>query len=38
VRRAELDEWLQAFPRAGEEIDRIVDEVLQEVGRAKDDS
>jgi len=36
VRREELDDWLQAFPRAGEETDRIVDEVLQEVRGAND--
>ena len=29
--QADLDTWLRSFPRAGEDVDRLVDEVLEEL-------
>jgi hypothetical protein len=31
IRREGLDDWLQGFPRAGEQTDRLVDELMQEL-------
>ena len=31
VYRPDLDEWLRSFPRAGEDVDRMVDEVLNDL-------
>jgi hypothetical protein len=37
VRREDLDGWLQGFPRAGEDVDRLVDEVMAELKEARND-
>ena len=29
IHKDELDQWLQRFPRAGEDIDRLVDEAIK---------
>ena len=31
VCREDLDQWLRSFPRAGEDIDRLVEEVMREM-------
>lgn len=36
VSRSDLDTWLRSFPRAGENIDRLVDEVIADLRIEKD--
>jgi hypothetical protein len=31
VAQADLDVWLRSFPRAGEQIDQLVEDLLQEI-------
>jgi hypothetical protein len=37
IHRHEFDEWLRGFPRAGEDIDALVDEVVRDVQRRTND-
>jgi hypothetical protein len=35
IAQDDLDGWLRSFPRAGEDLDRLVDEVMEEFKGAK---